>query len=66
MMPPLSHTPASREKFDFEISYYGSKPDTYKLYDDDGETFDYEKGTNIWREINVKPNKKGKPAGVIS
>jgi len=66
MMPPLLHAPAAGEKFDLEIRYYGSKPGTYLLYDDDGETFDYEKGIFSWRKIVVTPDKKGKPAGKIS
>jgi len=66
MMPPLLHSPAAGEKFDLEIRYYGSKPATYRLYDDDGETFDYEKGIYSWREIKVAPDKMGKPKGTIS
>jgi alpha-D-xyloside xylohydrolase len=66
MMPPLLHSPAAGEKFDLEIRYYGSKPATYRLYDDDGETFDYEKGMYSWREIKIAPDKSGKPKGTIS
>jgi alpha-glucosidase (family GH31 glycosyl hydrolase) len=53
LMPPAMHAPAAGEKFDLEIRYYGSAPGTYKLYDDDGETFDYEKGIYSWREIKI-------------
>ena len=35
------------------------------LYDDDGETFNYEKGDYSWREISVE-NKQGKIKGNIS
>lgn len=66
MMPPRLHAPSSGEKFDIEIRYYGDKPGNYWLYDDDGETFNYEKGEYSWREITVVPDKKGKPAGTIS
>ncbi|WP_315814690.1 DUF5110 domain-containing protein [Paraflavitalea speifideaquila] len=38
---------------DLEVRYYGTKPGTYKLYDDDGETFNYEKGAYSWRTITV-------------
>ena len=44
MMPPRLHAPKAGEKVDLEIRYYGEKPGKYELYDDDGETFDYEKG----------------------
>ncbi len=66
MMPPRLHAPAAGEKFDLVIRYYGSKPGKYLLYDDDGETFDYEKGEYSWREIAVSLDKKGKPIGGIS
>lgn len=66
MMPPLLHAPAAGQKFDLEICYYGSKPGIYKLYDDDGETFDYEKGIYSWREIKVSRDKKGRLTGTIS
>ena len=66
MMPALLHAPASGQKFDLEIRYYGTRSSTYKLYDDDGETFDYEKGVYCWRTISVSFDKKGNPAGIIS
>ena len=66
MMPPLLHAPAAGEKYDLEIRFYGNQPGKYQLYDDDGETFDYEKGVFSWREISVAPDKKGKLAGSIA
>ena len=62
MMPPRLHAPKAGEKVDLEIRYYGEKPGKYELYDDDGETFDYEKGAYSWREIKVE-NKKGTISG---
>jgi len=53
MMPARLHAPASGEKIDLEIRFYGEKPGHYTLYDDDGETFDYEKGVYSFREIVV-------------
>jgi len=66
MMPPMLHAPAAGQKFDLEIRYYGTKPGLYRLYDDDGETFDYEKGMLSWREIKVATDKKGNLKGTIS
>jgi alpha-D-xyloside xylohydrolase len=66
MMPPVLHAPAAGQKYDIEIRYYGTRPGNYRLYDDDGETFDYEKGVFSWREINVMKDKKGKLYGTIS
>jgi alpha-glucosidase (family GH31 glycosyl hydrolase) len=66
MMKPVLQAPEAGEKYDLEIRYYGSKPGTYRLYDDDGETFDYEIGVYSWREINISKDKKGKLTGSIS
>ena len=66
MMRPVLHTPSAGEKYDLEIRYYGTKPSEYMLYDDDGETYDYEKGVFSWREISVNPDRNGKPSGTIS
>jgi len=66
MMPPLLHAPKAGEKVDIEIRHYGEKPGRYLLYDDDGETFNYEKGDYSWREIKTEKDKKGKWKGTIS
>jgi alpha-D-xyloside xylohydrolase len=66
MMKPVLHAPSAGEKFNLEIRYYGSAPGFYRVYDDDGETFDYEKGIYSWRDIQVMPDKKGKLKGTIS
>lgn len=42
------------------------KNGNYKLYDDDGETFAYEKGIFSWREIKVERQKNGELKGSIS
>ena len=65
MMPPMLHAPGSGEKVDLEIRHYGESPGRYMLYDDDGETFNYEKGQYSFREIMVD-GKKGKWKGLIS
>ena len=54
MMNPLLRSPKKGEKVDIEIRFYGEKVGRYLLYDDDGETFDYEKGQYTWREIKVE------------
>jgi alpha-D-xyloside xylohydrolase len=66
MMPPLLHAPGAGKKVDLEIRYYGEKPGMYKLYDDDGETFNYEKGDYSWRTITVTPQKNGSFKGHIT
>lgn len=66
MMPPMLHAPKSGEVIDLEIRHYGEKAGKYNLYDDDGETYNYEKGEYSWREIKVEKNNKGEWIGTIS
>lgn len=66
MMPPLLHAPGKGEKVDLEIRHYGQNPGSYTLYDDDGETFDYEKGMYTWRQIRVRKGPDEKWQGSIS
>ena len=66
MMKPMLHAPKADEKVDLEIRYYGDKPSRFKIYDDDGETYNYEKGEYSWREIRVEKDVTGKYKGTIS
>lgn len=66
MMAPLLHAPKANDIVDLEVRHYGTKPNSYLLYDDDGETFDYEKGAYSWRTLTVKPDKKNGLIGEIS
>jgi len=66
MMNSRLHAPAANEKVDLEIRHYGTKEGIYNLYDDDGVSFDYEKGAYSWRKIEIKKDKKGNLTGSIS
>lgn len=66
MMAPRLHAPKAGEKVDIEIRHYGNADGAYRLYDDDGETFDYENGAYSWRDIKVERQKDGKLKGTIS
>lgn len=65
-MEPMLHAPKAGQKINLEIRHYGKADGTYRLYDDDGETFDYEQGAYSWREISVTRDKKGRLKGNIS
>lgn len=58
MWPKLTKVDA--EKHPIEIRYYGAKPSIYELYDDDGETYDYEKGEYLRIPIEVRVDSEGK------
>ena len=66
MMPALLHAPKAGEKVNIEVRYYGDKPGVYQLYDDDGETFNFEKGAFSWREIKVGRTKNNQIKGSVS
>ncbi|WP_241237825.1 alginate lyase family protein [Pseudoflavitalea rhizosphaerae] len=66
MMPARLHAPAKGEVVNIEVRHYGTKPGSYKLYDDDGETFNYEKGDYSWRTISIQKNGKGELSGSIT
>ncbi|MBE9600209.1 TIM-barrel domain-containing protein [Pedobacter sp. MC2016-24] len=66
MGPALMHAAKSTEKLDLEFRYYGSKPGKYLLYDDDGETFNYEKGAYSFRTVTITKGADGKLKTSIS
>ena len=66
LMPVLLHAPKPNQKVAIELRHYGQKPSQYRLYDDDGETFDYEKGQYSWRTISVTRQSDGQWKGSIS
>jgi alpha-glucosidase (family GH31 glycosyl hydrolase) len=65
MMEAALRAPRQGEKYNIEIRHYGTRPSSFQLYDDDGVSFDYEKGMFSWRAINVS-NRNGKWKGTIS
>lgn len=65
MMEAQLHAPRKGEKVDLEIRVYGQKPGTYKLYDDDGQSLDYEKGAFDWRNIKIEKDSKGQLKGAV-
>lgn len=66
MMKARLHAPKPGEKTDLEIRHYGTSPGSYLLYDDDGVSYDYEKGLYSWRKITVKRNSAGKWIGELA
>lgn len=65
MPADLSSSSSSSSTEDFiplEIRHYGQEAGEYILYDDDGESFDYEKGEYAERKFEIT-NKKGKLKG---
>ena len=53
-MPAVNNIVSARGTIDLEVRHYGQKENTYLLYDDDGETFDYERGVFSITELKVR------------
>ncbi len=66
MMKPRLRAPKAGERVDLEIWYYGTANGRYLLYDDDGESFDYERGEYAWRLLTAERQPDGKLVKKIS
>jgi alpha-D-xyloside xylohydrolase len=51
MIPPGLHTPKNGEILPLEVRQYGQSDGEFILYDDDGETFNYEMGEYSWTRL---------------
>jgi alpha-D-xyloside xylohydrolase len=65
MMAALPHAPRSGQTADLDIYHFGESSGSFRLYDDDGESFAYEKGEFRWREITVDRSEDGSFVGRI-
>lgn len=63
LIPPMLHTPGKAEKLPLTVRVYGQKEASWAVYDDDGETFDYERGAYVWAPLVVKKDANGALAG---
>jgi len=66
LMPPLVHAPRSGETVPLEIRHYGTSPGRFQLFDDDGESFDYERGRFQWRTLEVGSSGGGRLMGNVT
>ena len=63
MIPAQRQTPRPDQYLPLIIRHYGTAPNSAVLYDDDGETFNYEKGAFSKTVLQVTRNKKGQLTG---
>lgn len=65
MFPPIRQM--DNKQYPLEVRHYGNAPGIYDLYDDDGETFNYQKGEFVrialTVDVDASNNKMGK-AGI--
>ncbi len=53
------NTSLTENETDIEVRHYGRVDGEFSLYEDDGETFEYEKGKFIWVVLEVKEQEDG-------
>lgn len=63
MIPAVSHTPAPGERLPLELRHYGESGGSISVYDDDGESFDYEKGNYVRYNFTINKDGSGKWIG---
>ena len=54
LAPVATNTKALGEGYPLEIRHYGDAPGSMMLYDDDGESYDYEQGQFNWYLMQVE------------
>jgi len=58
--------PGRDETVPLEVRHYGEQPGELSLYDDDGETFDYERGDCSWTKLRVTKDAAGAWHGEVA
>jgi alpha-D-xyloside xylohydrolase len=58
--------PGVRDAPDLEVRHYGDAAGVFELYDDDGLTFDYERGAFSWTTLRVQRSSGGVLRGEVT
>jgi alpha-glucosidase (family GH31 glycosyl hydrolase) len=69
LVPMISErqwAPGPEEVLPLEVRHYGERPGQTALYDDDGETFDYERGEYSWTRLSVARDARGAWRGQVT
>jgi len=65
MIPTRRQAPKAGDILPLEVRHYGSAAGSFQLYDDDGVSFDYEKGTYSFTTLAVIKNSVGALQGEL-
>lgn len=63
MVPPHRQAPKAGETLPLTVRHYGTAAGSFQLYDDDGTTFDFEKGAYSFTRLTVSKTADGKLRG---
>lgn len=59
MIPEREFAPTSDESTDLDVRHYGDAPGSWKLYDDDGTTFNFEHDQRSWTVLEASKTAQG-------
>lgn len=65
LVPEREWAPGPEDVLALEVRHYGERPGSLELYDDDGETFDYERGEYSWTRLAVERDERGALRGRV-
>lgn len=66
MIPPATRAPKPGEIVPLTVRHYGTLPDSFDLYDDDGTSFDYENGAHSFTRLQVSRQANGQLQGSMA
>ena len=58
--------PGADDVLPLEVRHYGERPGMLRVYDDDGETFDYERGERTWTRLAATKDSNGTWQGTVT
>ena len=66
MIPPRSQAPKAATELPLIVRHYGTATGSFQLYDDDGTSFDHEKGQCSFTPLLVTKSANGKLQGTMT
>jgi alpha-glucosidase (family GH31 glycosyl hydrolase) len=66
MIGERMHAPGPEERLPLDVRHYGERPGSISVYDDDGETFDYERADRSWTRLSVERDPSGAWKGAVT
>jgi alpha-glucosidase (family GH31 glycosyl hydrolase) len=66
MVPSSNQAPTAGAMLPLTVRHYGTAAGSFELYDDDGTSFDYEKGQYSFTRLSVVKNADGKLQGAMA
>jgi alpha-D-xyloside xylohydrolase len=60
------YAPRPADVLPLEVRHYGERPGAIVVYDDDGETFDYERGERSWTRLSAERDATGSWKGTVT